>query len=1107
MKYRISLIPLMLTITVSIIADDNVASFAYDKYIVQNVGSGLYWGAGNDWGVRASLIANPEFVKFDPTDMPNGQYKLESQVNNGGTQYYFNGNYMDQGSPVALAINKLPNGNFTIANATDGGFYGYDGNSTVLGKGLTNADDPNAQWTIVTLKEAKEALANATEVSPMNANLLFDDLNFGRNNRYYDKWTFEARNNNNGGNPMNYCVESFHALFNMSQSVEAPNGVYAITAQGFYRQDGSDNENLPVFFANEETQTFPLKTGSENSMNDASNSFTNGRYTIDPIYVEVTDGTLNIGAKLKVNTELWCVWDNFQITYYGGSGNITFRDENIKKLCIANWDKNGDGELDKKEAAIVTDIGDKFKGNKNITSFSELLFFTGITSIDDEAFAGCANLTDICIPRSVIHIGNETFSNCNSLNRIFVSPFNKKYIDDNSNSIIEIATNKLIVGCKSSIIPKYITSIGHAAFKGCKELTSITIPRNVVSIENSAFEGCIELSKVNSKSLVPNPFGDDAFSSISPDCILIIPKGTKENYIAAGWTENIFKGGIFEDEKNISFVDINVENICLAWDTDDDEQISYEEAASVTDLVGAFTSNTHITSFDELQYFTGLTSISDNMFSGCSGLTSVRIPSSVASIGKFAFEGCYSLASLILPDDISTIGNNAFPSTTSLYVKRGVKTLLTLWNKGYVEPYETGTTNVLTPSTLSLEGTTQMTATVKVNSFYPEFTNTLNDEKIESDSRTFNLRPEYSGRVTLKVSKDDVVYTPNSISFTTKSLNPTAQRIEGTASSMVVKASYTEGDANVTAQKLILNGVATDGDMLYVNGLRPNTNYYATYTVKIDDEYEYTKTISLWTDVLKFVNEQPKVISEGNVVVVSQSNLDDAEESVGFQWRRTDWTEEFASNSGRAFLYEGLIEGYIRNLNTSFLWKFRPYYQSADGAYFFGEWLGIDPTNTSYFEPTVHTYNKASVKGNTAEVKGYAQRGTDNISQQGFKYWTSESRGNSEAMNAPRVPSYAQTIESSGTVMEAELKGLYYDTEYYYVAFVKTSEGEIYYGEAKSFRTGLDPTGIEELTIDNKQLTVEEGVYDLSGRKLNKMQKGINIIRFSDGSTKKVLNK
>ena len=299
-----------------------VPEFAYDKYIVKNVGSGLYWGAGNDWGTQASLIKNPEFVKFDPREMPEGQYKLESQVNNGGTSYYFNGDYMDNGSPVALTITKLENGNYTIALASDGTLYGYDGTSTVLGKGLTDATDANAQWTIQTLNDAKAALANATVDEPMNATLLLDDPNFGRNNRYSSKWTQTGVGNLSGGNNTNNCAESYHANFTLTQTVEAPNGIYAMTAQGFYRQDGSDNDNLPVFFANDETQTFPVKTGSENSMSTASVSFTNGLYTIEPIFVEVTDGTLTVGAKNEANTNLWCIWDNFQLTYYGAEASI-----------------------------------------------------------------------------------------------------------------------------------------------------------------------------------------------------------------------------------------------------------------------------------------------------------------------------------------------------------------------------------------------------------------------------------------------------------------------------------------------------------------------------------------------------------------------------------------------------------------------------------------------------------------------------------------------------------------------------------------------------------------------------------------------------------------
>ena len=289
--------------------------FAYQKYIIKNVESGMFWGAGNDWGTQASLVAHPEYVKLDPNG--DGTYKLESQVNNGGTKYYFNGSYMDNDQPVALTITKLENGNYTIANGTN--YFGWDGTSTVLGQNLA-ADSKNAEWTIQSLDDAKAALVNATVEAPMDATLLIEDHDFGRNNRYVDNWTIEASNKTlSGGNNKNNCAESFHSTFMLSQVLQgAPKGVYAMTAQGFYRQDGTDNDNLPYFYANEEKATFPLLTGSEDKMSAASESFTAGKYTIDPIFVKVEEGgTLTIGAKLETNTALWCIWDNFVLTYYG----------------------------------------------------------------------------------------------------------------------------------------------------------------------------------------------------------------------------------------------------------------------------------------------------------------------------------------------------------------------------------------------------------------------------------------------------------------------------------------------------------------------------------------------------------------------------------------------------------------------------------------------------------------------------------------------------------------------------------------------------------------------------------------------------------------------
>lgn len=51
--------------------------------------------------------------------------------------------------------------------------------------------------------------------------------------------------------------------------------------------------------------------------------------------------------------------------------NIIFADPEVKRLCVENWDIDGDGELSKDEAAAVSDLGRVFFGNMEITSFDE----------------------------------------------------------------------------------------------------------------------------------------------------------------------------------------------------------------------------------------------------------------------------------------------------------------------------------------------------------------------------------------------------------------------------------------------------------------------------------------------------------------------------------------------------------------------------------------------------------------------------------------------------------------------------------------------------------------------------------------------------------------
>jgi len=119
-----------------------------------------------------------------------------------------------------------------------------------------------------------------------------------------------------------------------------------------------------------------------------------------------------------------------------------------------------------------------------------------VTSIADYAFFG-SSITDITIPNSVTSIGIGAFFGCGSLANIIVDKNNSVYDSrNNCNAIIETATNKLIKGCKNTIIPNSVTSIGDGAFNECSGLTSIVIPNNVTSIGVSAFSGCSGLASV-----------------------------------------------------------------------------------------------------------------------------------------------------------------------------------------------------------------------------------------------------------------------------------------------------------------------------------------------------------------------------------------------------------------------------------------------------------------------------------------------------------------------------------------------------------------------------------------------------------------------------------
>ncbi len=233
------------------------------------------------------------------------------------------------------------------------------------------------------------------------------------------------------------------------------------------------------------------------------------------------------------------------------------------------------------------------------SSITKVIIRDGVTSIGNCAFTFCTLLTSIVIPESVISIGGGVFGGCDMLSTITVDSKNQKYISIN-NCIVESESGKLVVGCKTSVIPvdDIVTSIGEHAFYRCTQLTSIAIPDSVTSIGGSAFYDC------------------SALTSITVD-------GNNKYYSSQD-------GVLFNKDKTM-----------LIQYPVGKQSTTYTIPDSVTSIGEyAFDGCSSLTS---ITIPDSVTSIGDYAFCNCDALTSVTIPDSVTSIGYDAFYGCYSL--------------------------------------------------------------------------------------------------------------------------------------------------------------------------------------------------------------------------------------------------------------------------------------------------------------------------------------------------------------------------------------------------------------------------------------------------------------------------------
>ena len=229
---------------------------------------------------------------------------------------------------------------------------------------------------------------------------------------------------------------------------------------------------------------------------------------------------------------------------------------------------------------------------KSATGITGVIIPTTIKTLEYSAFEGCINLSSVNLG-SIETISFDAFKGCKSLKSIKIPKSLKNgSISPMFTDCINLTSITFEEGL--TVIPQYL-----CATTG---ITEVTIPSTVKEIGHNAFEGCINLSSVNLGSIETISF--DAFKGCKSLKSIKIPKSLKNGSISP----------IFTNCTNLT-------------------SITFEEGLTVIpQYLCATTGITEITVPNTVK------EIGNNAFTDCKGLKKITILDNVTKLGFFSME-------------------------------------------------------------------------------------------------------------------------------------------------------------------------------------------------------------------------------------------------------------------------------------------------------------------------------------------------------------------------------------------------------------------------------------------------------------------------------------